>query len=178
MNEEEITKLINQNYELLKEYGKKIYLETSPVERAKAENERDMVQTRLRKLEQELAELKSRPVSPPPSQSTQSHPSSKIADLAPEFSNGIQRLDFAGELLKCEALSNPQKRALVISLLPDQIQYNIAEAPAPKLHVANIVDACDRYENWLVQLLEAVYRVEGDTKAWGKLVTYLQGLTH
>ncbi len=177
MNEEQIQKLIKQQYDLLSEYGSKIYLETSPLQRANAERERDMVLANIRKLEQELAELRNRPAAPPPAPS-QIKPSSKFAALVPEFSDGMQQLDFAGELLKCEALGNPQKRALVISLLPEQIQYNIEVAAVPNVYVANIVAACDRYENGLARLLEAVHRVEGDTKAWGKLVTYLQGLAH
>lgn len=97
-----------------------------------------------------------------------------FASLVPELDGPNERFALAEELLKCEALSDRQKWRMVISMLPAEIRHNINDVSSPRLHVLEIVSTCDNYENGLAKLLEAVYRIEGNTKAWGALVTYLK----
>lgn len=171
---QQLEQLISEASELIFEIQRQLGFALTPTEEGRLRLDLEKAQTHLKSLEDEYAPLKpAPPASSQPKAATTGQPSD-LASLTPEFDTALERFAFAQKLLECEAMRDNQRRALVVSLLPAEIRHNIDSAGAINIQVVNIVETCDRYPNGLTRLLEAVPTIEGDTKAWNKLLTYLK----
>jgi hypothetical protein len=82
--------------------------------------------------------------------------------------------NFSHLLIKCEAISNRQRRGNLLGFLPSNILININEADAPLFQTLEIIKACNRYPQGLKKLLRALWLIEQDSKAWFAVEGFLQ----
>jgi hypothetical protein len=99
------------------------------------------------------------------------------------MSVNLDELDFSAEallelstyLLQCEAMREPRKRKQVLNLVSEDVFSHSYQDGELDILVLEIVQTCEK-RLWLGKLLEAIYKFEGDTKAWYKLHQHVSNL--
>ncbi|NWJ97783.1 MAG: hypothetical protein HXX20_18535, partial [Chloroflexi bacterium] len=82
------------------------------------------------------------------------------------------------KMLQCATMADTDRRKVVVSQLPSNIIHRISHDNTPLIYVYNIVESCAWFPCGIDQLVVALYKVEGKSKAWEELEQYLRPFAH